>query len=114
MIERCVFCLSYIVILVTTGKYCMRYTNYFTKLRSATLEVPIPKTFQGITDVANFADSQVKRFQNVFWNTPSRHDLESDAKFIAMVISILKKRAGKIGADCALEIIKLLESKNAY
>lgn len=85
--------------------------DFFRKLKSATPFVAIPEELHGLKDVADFSESIEREFSSAFWNTP-RRDSMTDAQYIGMAISILKKRMGKKGVLKALEIIKMIEMNN--
>ena len=87
--------------------------EYFTQLRTATPHVTILSHLNGLNEVAEEVQNMEKLFSNVFWNTPPRASIPTDAEYIGMVIGILKKRAGKKGVEGAMKLIKMLEERNA-
>jgi hypothetical protein len=86
--------------------------DFWVKLRSATLTVPIPENLNGLAEAAALAYEYEKKFSEGFYNTKRRGDILSDATYLALVLSILKKRCGIAGAQAALHIIQLMEQYN--
>lgn len=82
------------------------------QMRTGTNRVIVPYGLRGLANVANHAEKVAQKFSFAFWNTPPRHCL-SDAEYIGLVVSILKKRAGREGVQGALGIIRMLEQENA-
>lgn len=90
------------------------HTELFQQLRTATPFVALPQDMKGLAEAAELAENlSTGAFAPCFWNTPERSALTS-AQFVAMVISVLKKRGGRKGVDAALELIRMLEAANAY
>lgn len=82
------------------------------QMRTATSHVIVPVGLRGLSDVANRAEELANEFPFAFWNTPPRSAF-SDAEYIGVVVSVLKKRAGRKGVQGALDIINMLEKANA-
>ena len=82
------------------------------QMRKATSRVIIPYGLQGLAEVANYAEKIARDFSFAFWNIPPRSTC-SDAEYIGLVVSVLKKRAGRQGIQCALDIIDMLQKENA-
>ena len=82
-------------------------------LRKSTSRVIVPSGLEGLPEVAAQAQKFVEQLPSAFWNIPPRTALSSDAEYVGLVISILKKRAGRRGVECALSLVNSLEKMNA-
>ena len=90
----------------------MKNSAILKQLRSSTNHVIVPWGMEGLTHVADEAEEMVRAFPAAFYNIPPRKVISSDAEFIGVVISILKKRADLVGVQNAIKLINLLESMN--
>lgn len=92
----------------------MKNSDMFKQLRSATTHVIVPWGMEGLSRAASMAEEMVHAFPAAFYNIPPRALFSSDAEFVGVVISILKKRAGMKGAAHAISLIDFLEKENAH
>jgi len=91
----------------------MKNSTMFKQLRSSTTHVIVPWGVEGLSRAADMAEEIVRAFPAAFYNIPPRRLIPSDAEFVGVVISILKKRAGMKGVAHAISLIDFLEKENA-
>jgi hypothetical protein len=82
----------------------------FRKLRlcaPAWIDMPL----DGISEAADMAEEYVRRYPQLFWNTPPRQSTSEDA-FVSIAINRLKSASLKTGRH-ASQLIAFLEARNA-